>query len=70
MFVCLSRLNWTHKPTLAKNSILKWEGIQEKIFYERHVYESVKDRSPSQAISQRLTEELFRLLRFNKKIKA
>ena len=33
--------NWS---CLAKNSILKSEGIMEKISYARHVYESVDDR--------------------------
>ena len=37
----------THLLCMAKNSILKKEGIIEKISNERRAYESVDDRSHS-----------------------
>ena len=44
---------------IAKISFLKKEGMEEKISYERRVYESVDDESFSQAISQNLTGKMF-----------
>ena len=38
-------------------SILKYEGIMEKISYERSVYESVDDRNLSSAISRKSMEK-------------
>ena len=41
---------------MAKISILKIEGIIEKISYERRAYESVDDRSHSLALPQKSSE--------------
>ena len=40
-----------------KISILKLEGIIKKNFYERRDYESVEEKSLSQAMSQKTTEK-------------
>ena len=47
---------------MTKNSILKKEGIIEKISYERRAYESVDDRSHSEVISQKATENKTRAI--------
>ena len=39
--------NWTNSSCIAKNSILKWEGIIKKNSYERRDYESVDEKSLS-----------------------
>ena len=41
---------------MAKISILKKEGIIEKISYERRTYESVDEKSHSKVISQKSTK--------------
>ena len=43
----------------AKILILNEEGIMKKIFYEHRAYESVDDRSLSNAISRNLTGKRF-----------
>ena len=47
---------------MAKILILKENGIIEKIYYERRAYESVDDRSHSQVVSQKSTENKTRAL--------
>ena len=44
---------------MVKISILKQEGMMEKISYEGRVYESVDDEGRSWVISQNLTEKEF-----------
>ena len=53
---CLLRIK-VHE--LTKISILKIEGIIEKISYERRDYESVEEKSLSQDMSRKITKKKF-----------